>query len=143
MKTIICLLLLMALVAACGSGPDGIASTDSSFKTVVPKTPFVNAEKYVGTLPCDDCEGIDVSLQLNRNKTYILNAVYRYASADSSSNSTKDTGSWSQSNDTIYLRSGRIDVGRYIKTDTGLIQLGGDGNRITGPLAAMYILHKK
>jgi uncharacterized lipoprotein NlpE involved in copper resistance len=143
MKTIICLLLLTALVAACGPGPDGIASTDSSFKTVVPKTPFVNAEKYVGTLPCDDCEGIDVSLQLNRNKTYILNAVYRYTSADSSSNSTKDTGSWSQGNDTIYLRSGRTEVGKYIKTGTALIKLDDDGNRITGPLANMYILHKK
>ena len=50
-------------IASCNSNKNGIASTDSSYKTVVPKTPVINAENYVGTLPCADCEGIDVSLQ--------------------------------------------------------------------------------
>jgi len=143
MNKIICALFLTALFTACDSGPQGIASTDSSFKTVVPNTPFVNAAEYVGTLPCADCAGIDVSLQLNKNKTYILNAVYRFASADSSSNSNKETGTWSEGNDTIYLANTNAAVARYIKTDTGLLQLDGSGNRITGPLAAMYMLHKK
>src|SRR6478609_11567996 len=142
MKKIICALFLIALFIACDSGPEGIASTDSSFKTVVPNTPFVNAEEYVGTLPCADCEGIDVSLQLNKNKTYILNSVYRFASADSSNN-TKETGKWSLGNDTIYLDNSRATITRYIKTGTGLIQLDGSGNQVTGPLASMYILHKK
>ena len=143
MKKINYALFLMTLLTACNPGPGGIASTDSSFRTVVPNTPFVNAEEYVGTLPCADCEGIDVSLQLNKNKTYILNSVSRFASADSSSNSTKETGTWSQGNDTIYLTNAKTSVVKYIKTDAALIQLDGEGNRVTGPLAAMYILHKK
>lgn len=143
MKKILCALLLMAFFTACNPGPEGIASTDSSFKTVVPKTPFVNAEKYVGTLPCADCEGIDIALQLNNNKTYILNAVYKFNSTDSSVRSFKDTGSWSLGNDTVYLANTRNGVMRYIKTDTAMIQLDGNGTRITGPLASMYILHKK
>lgn len=143
MKNIICALFLIALFTACSSGPEGIASTDSSFKTVVPNTPFVNAEKYVGTLPCADCDGIDVSLQLNKNKTYILNSVYKLSNVDSSIRTTKDTGSWNQGNDTVYLTNAKTGSIRYIKSGAELIQLDGSGNRITGPLASMYILHKK
>lgn len=144
MKNSSCGLVLLAMLTACNSGSEGIAATDSPFKTVVPKTPFINAEEYVGTLPCADCEGIDVALQLNRNKTYILNSVYKLGSKDSSMRRFKDTGSWNLGNDTVYLTNSRAGVViRYIKTDTALIQLDGGGNRITGPLAAMYVLHKK
>jgi hypothetical protein len=39
-------LLLAILLASCNSNENGIAATDSSYKTVVPQTPFVNAENY-------------------------------------------------------------------------------------------------
>ena len=54
-----------------------LLQTDSAFKTVVPKTPVINAENYIGTLPCADCEGIDVTLQLNNDSSYIMNSVYK------------------------------------------------------------------
>jgi uncharacterized lipoprotein NlpE involved in copper resistance len=131
------------LIVACNSASDGIASTDSAFKTVVPQTPFINAENYVGTLPCADCEGIDVSLQLNKDSGYIMNSVYKGSRLDSSNNSFKDTGSWSlHGTDTVYLSAKGNSV-KYIKTDSTLTQLDGNGNIITGPLANMFILHKK
>jgi uncharacterized lipoprotein NlpE involved in copper resistance len=135
---------LLGLLAACDSNSSPIASTDSAYKTVVPNTPVINAEKYIGTLPCADCEGIDVSLQLNKNSDYIMNYVYKGNHADSTNNSYKETGVWSiHGNDTIYLTASKGGVTKYFKSDTALIQLDGDGNRITGPLAENYILHKR
>jgi uncharacterized lipoprotein NlpE involved in copper resistance len=137
-------LLLAILLASCNSNENGIAATDSSYKTVVPKTPFVNAENYTGTLPCADCEGIAVSLQLNHDSTFIMNAVYKGSRVDSLNNHLNEMGSWRlHEPDTLYLVDANRRLTKYIKTDTALIQLDGDGNRITGPLADMFVLHKK
>ncbi len=141
---IVYMICLSALLAACDSSSSPIASTDSAYKTVVPNTPVIDAEKYVGTLPCADCEGIDVSLQLNKDSDYILNYVYKGNNVDSTNSGYKDTGNWSiHGNDTLYLTSSKGGVTKYIKSGTDLVQLDGTGARITGPLADNYILHKK
>ena len=140
----VCSILFFILITACNSSSDNIASTDSSYKTVVPETPLVNAENYVGTLPCADCEGIDVSLQLNRDSTFIINSVYKGSRVDSANNHFNEMGSWRLNGaDTLYLVSANRHLTKYIKTDTALIQLDGDGELITGPLASMFVLHKK
>jgi uncharacterized lipoprotein NlpE involved in copper resistance len=134
---------LFGLFAACNSTSDKTASTDSSLNTVTREASVTDAEDYVGTLPCADCEGIDVSLQLNRDSSYFMNSVYKGSRVDSTHNSFKDTGTWRMHGvDTLYLLKDRQST-KYIKTDSTLIQLDGDGNRITGPLADMFILHKK
>ena len=131
------------LIESCNSASDGIASTDSAFKTVVPQTPFTNAENYVGTFPCADCEGIDVSLQLNKDSSYIMNSVYKGNRDDSSNSSFKDTGSWSlHGPDTLYLFT-KGNTLKYIKAGSSLTQLDANGNIITGSSANMFILHKK
>ncbi|MFT4154926.1 copper resistance protein NlpE [Parafilimonas sp.] len=139
-----CFILSASLLAACGSGSDQVAAGGSAFKTEVPKELMTNAEEYTGSLPCADCEGIDVSLQLNKNgNSYIMTSVYRGSRVDSSNNTFKDTGTWNiHGADTLYLTSEGNSV-KYIKSDTALIQLDGSGNRITGPLADKFILHKK
>ena len=137
-------ILSISMLAACGSGSDQIAANDSAFKTEVPKAFVINAEEYTGSLPCADCEGIDVSLQLNKHdSSYIMTSVYKGSRVDSSNNTFKDTGTWNiHGVDTLYLLHGSNSV-KYIKTDTALIQLDGSGNRISGPLADKFILHKK
>jgi len=139
-----CIIFLVTLIASCNPNKNGIASTDSSYKTVVPETPVVNAENYVGTLPCADCEGIDVSLQLNRDSTFILNSVYKGSRIDSLNSHYNMMGGWRlHKPDTLYLADANGQLTKYIKTDSTLIQLDGDGKIITGPLASMFILHKK
>ena len=134
---------LTGTVAACNSKPYGIASTDSSHKTVVPETALADTQNYAGTLPCGDCEGIDVSLQLNKDSSYIMNSVYKGSRVDNNHNSFKDTGTWNMhGTDTLILLQKRSTT-KYIKTDSTLTQLDGDGNRITGQLAGYFILHKK
>ncbi len=135
---------LIGLLSACNSSSDGVAATDSAFKTVVPETIIIDAEEYVGRLPCADCEGIDVSLQLNKNdNSYIMNSVYKGSRVDSSNNSFKDTGTWRMGGADTLILSNKNNPVKYIKTDSTLTQLDGDGNVITGPLANMFILHKK
>ena len=137
-------LLMIFILASCNSNKNGIALTDSSYKIEVPKTPVVNTENYVGTLPCADCEGIAVSLQLNRDSTFIMNSVYRGSRVDSLNNHINEMGSWRlHEPDTLYLVDANRHLTKYIKTDTALIQLDGDGKIITGPLASMFVLHKK
>ncbi len=136
--------LLLIIFTSCNSNKNGIASTDSAFKTVVPQTALVNAENYVGTLPCADCEGIDVSLQLNNDSSFIMDSFYKGTRGDSTNNHLKETGTWSiHTDDTLYLVNEKQHITKYIKTDSILTQLDGDGKIITGNLAAMFILHKK
>ena len=135
---------LIALIVSCNSNKNGIASTDSSYKTVVPQTPVLSAENYIGSLPCADCEGIDVSLQLNSDSTFIMNSVYKGSRVDSANNHYNMMGLWRLHNpDTLYLTDANRHLTKYIKTDTALIQLDDDGKIITGPLASMFVLHKK
>ena len=138
------LFLLLIIFTSCSSNENGIASTDSSYKTEVSKTPVVNAENYAGMLPCADCEDIAVSLQLNRDSTFIMNSVYKGSRVDSLNNHFNEMGSWRlHEPDTLYLVDANRHLTKYIKTDTALIQLDGDGKIITGPLASMFVLHKK
>ena len=142
MKFVYLILLMFVVIASCDTNSSPIAANDSAFKTEVPKTPVIKAENYAGTLPCADCEGIDVTLQLKSDSDYVMNSVYKGNRVDSSNNHFVDNGTWSVNGDTIIL-SAKGSITKYIKTDTALIQLDGDGKRITGQLADMYVLHKK
>lgn len=141
---LICTILFLGLMTACNSSSDNIISTDSNYKTVVPQTSVINAKNYAGTLPCADCEGIDVSLQLSSDSSYLMNSVYKGSRVNSANNHLKETGKWSMhGTDTLYLSNVNNHSTKYIKTNITLTQLDGDGNVITGPLAAMFVLHKK
>jgi copper homeostasis protein (lipoprotein) len=131
------------IFVACNSGNTGDASSDSLTDEGTLKPPVATAEAYFGTLPCADCEGIDVSIQLGSDSTFISNSVYKGSRVDSLHNKFELTGRWSLHEDTLYLTDTRQLITKYIKTDTALIQLGNDGKLITGPLASMFVLHKK
>ena len=131
------------LIASCDSNPSPIAANDSAYKTEVPITPVIDAENYVGTLPCADCEGIDVSLKLNHDSSYIMNSVYKGSRVDSSNNHFIDSGKWSLHGADTLILSGKNHSTKYIKTESALTQLDGNGELITGPLANMFVLHKK
>lgn len=138
------LFFLIAIVSftACNSDNAGSASSDSATKTGSLMTPVTTAEHYSGTIPCADCEGIDVSIQLNSDSTFIINSVYKGSRVDSLNNKYKLIGLWRMYGDTLNLTDANGVHTKYIKTDTALIQLGNDGKLITGPLASMYVLHK-
>ena len=135
-------ILVLVFIASCDSNPSPIAANDSAFKTEVPRTPVIKAENYVGTLSCADCDGIDVTLQLKSDSSYIMNSVYKGSSVDSSNSHIVDNGTWSANGDTIIL-SAKGSSTKYIKTNTGLIQLDAKGQRIAGASPGDFVLHKK
>ncbi|MEP6683466.1 MAG: copper resistance protein NlpE [Parafilimonas sp.] len=135
-------ILIMFFIVSCDSNPSPIAANDSAYKTEVPRTPVIDAENYVGTLPCADCEGIDVTLQLKNDSSYIMNSVYKGSRVDSSNNHIVDNGTWSMNGDTLILLTENNSI-KYIKSGSTLTQLDGNGKIITGPLADDFVLHKK
>lgn len=93
---------------------------------------------YTGIMPCADCEGIETTLQLMKDKTYTLTRNYHGKSIEPVTSS--GTFSWDASGANIQL-SGE-DPGKYKVGENQLMQLDKDGNRITGELASKYMLTK-
>lgn len=141
MKQLFFLIAVICFVA-CNSNKNGVTSTDGADNAGTLQSPVATAEHYSGTIPCADCEGIDVSIQLNSDSTFIINTLYKGSRADSLNNKYKLIGLWRLYGDTLNLTDANGVHTKYIKTDTALIQLGNDGKLITGHLASMYVLHK-
>lgn len=95
------------------------------------------AGTYQGTLPCADCPGIRYAITLNDDNTYLLKT--RYLEKDDSVFTDSGTFRWDESGSRITLsdRGEQFQVG-----ENRLFHLDMEGNRITGNLAAHYILEK-
>lgn len=135
------------MLVACGnqqSSEDKPAVVDSVIADTVVAAPPVTAATYAGTLPCADCAGIQTELTLRSDSTWSMHIIYDKRPAKGpGSNEFNETGKWMMhGNDTLHLM-GRTDApSMYIKTDSSLIQLGMDGKKIEGKLAAKYVLKK-
>src|SRR5690606_25762729 len=96
---------------------------------------------YRGLLPCADCEGILMELELHTDLTYELS--YQYQGASPEVITEKGVFEWNDAGSKITLIGKNQDVHRrYQVGENQLFSLDGDGNRITGELAEMFILKK-
>ena len=97
---------------------------------------------YVGTIPCADCEGIEVIIILGDDNTYSMN--YRYlGKEDSEDGYANFSGSftWSKDGSTVIFSDKTRPY--YFKVgENTLTQLDMNGCPITGNLADMYVLTK-
>jgi uncharacterized lipoprotein NlpE involved in copper resistance len=95
---------------------------------------------YAGIIPCADCEGISVQIQVE-DSTYVVN--YSYLGKKKANNvqwSGKFT--WDESGSVIKLDDKNLPP--YYKVgENKLTQLDMEGNVIDGQHADMYILHKQ
>lgn len=92
---------------------------------------------YQGTTPCADCEGIQTTVQL-MDSTYKTTLVYQ----GKSTKAFEQAGSWKWLNgSTIELQDAKNPV-KYFVGENKLIQLDASGNKVTGDLAAKYVLAK-
>ena len=97
---------------------------------------------YRGLLPCADCEGILMELELHSDLTYELSSQYQGATNEIFKE--KGTFKWNDAGSKITLLGDENDAHRqYQVGENMLFSLDGDGNRITGDLAEMFILRKK
>lgn len=96
---------------------------------------------YSGTLPCADCDGIETTLKLNNDLTYILTTEYK---GKDNAKAETSKGSFTWKGNTIKLGgiSGSDRPSQYKVEENRIRQLDMDGNIITGALENKYILSK-
>ncbi len=95
---------------------------------------------YTGVVPCDDCEGIEMSITLHEDGTYLLKSK----SLGKDDQVAKHSGSftWDEAGGKIQLQGLAEGPDRYLVGENVLYQLDEQGNRITGDMAARYALMK-
>lgn len=122
----------------------GTADSLTADSAAVIAAPVVTAEHYFGVIPCADCTGIETEIDLKSDNTYLVHSIYLgRKSTGPGSNEFSETGTWMlHGADTIHLAGRKNAPSMYIRTDTSLIQLDMEGNRIKGKLADKYILKK-
>ena len=97
--------------------------------------------EYKGSLPCADCEAIKTKLILNKDKTFELSSKYEGAKNTEQKLKSKGSFTFDTKNPSIILlgapENKKIFIGEnYVQF------LDEDGNKITGPMADLYILKK-
>lgn len=102
---------------------------------------------YSGVTPCASCSGIDTTLTLKLDNTYVL--VTRYLDDENEAKKiVTEAGSfkWNSEGNTISLMgdaSRKDDPKQYQLGENQLLMLDMQGNRITGSLAELYRLAKQ
>ncbi|MGV3640103.1 MAG: copper resistance protein NlpE [Adhaeribacter sp.] len=97
--------------------------------------------RYKGLLPCADCEGIEMEIELKKDNTYVAKSRYR---GRPNPNEFSYTGkfTWDASGSGIRLE-GLEDGPTYFQVGEGhMTQLDSQGKKISGQHADKYILRK-
>ena len=95
---------------------------------------------YQGVLPCTDCEGIQTSITLHQDKSYVMET--KYLGKDEQAFTSQGNFSWNKTGNTITLSNIEDAPSQYFVGENILIQLDMNGNKITGDLAEKYVLEK-
>jgi uncharacterized lipoprotein NlpE involved in copper resistance len=103
------------------AGHENSAASNSQFRGV-----------FYGYLPCDDCDGIKMTLSLKQNNNYLL--VIQPARESNREYFEKGKYDWNEQNGTLLLTSRKESkIRRYRIEDAGaLVQLNPDGSRVSG-----------
>ena len=98
---------------------------------------------YTGSLPCADCEGIQITLQIEHNLSYILRR--KYIGKSDSVYASGGTFRWNEEGNKITLISPEKDPTHttYFVGENTLTQLDANGEKIQGALGEKYILRKR
>jgi len=97
---------------------------------------------YTGTLPCADCEGINVNLQIAANLSYTLRSKY-LGKSDSVYTSGGTFRCHEEGNKLTLMPSDKAATqSTYFVGENTLTQLDANAQKITGALAEKYILRK-
>ena len=98
------------------------------------------AGEYKGTLPCADCEGIDIKITLTKDKSYVKQT--KYLGKDGRVFEEKGYYTWNSDGNTITLSGIKNAPNQYFVGENELIQLDMQRNQIIGDLADKYVLRK-
>jgi hypothetical protein len=125
------------------SPPIGESSLAQKTPPASANTSFSWVGAYEGVLPCGHCEGIEIWLTLAEGGTFELKTNYLGLN-DAREEQFTGKISWGQKDSTQVQLLGMIGdmPGRYLLQENGLLHLDADGQKITGPQAARYLLKR-
>lgn len=112
-----------------------IIACNNSKKTHDPQREYLG--EYKGTIPCADCPGIQIEVELKSDNTFEIEMDY--VDRDSK---TKEEGTYEEI-DGIVTCTGRYGKSYFLVGDKTLTMLDGEKKVITGSLAPMYVLKKE
>ena len=95
---------------------------------------------YVGTLPCADCEGIETTIILNKDKTFERTSVYK--GKEGGNFNDKGNFSWDKDGRVITLEV-KDENPSYQVREGSIVLLNQEGDVNTGELADLYVLKKQ
>lgn len=96
--------------------------------------------EYKGTLPCADCEGIQTTIKLNKDKSYVKQTMY--LGKDGKVFEEKGLFTWNSEGNTITLSGIKNTPNQYFVGENKLTQLDMAGKKVIGNLAEKYVLYK-
>jgi copper homeostasis protein (lipoprotein) len=98
---------------------------------------------YRGILPCADCDGLLMEIQLSSDETFMLSRRY-LGKADDASFKTEGTFRWDESGGriTLYENNQPVNTEQFLVGENKLIKLDSDGKPITGDLSSFYVLNR-
>lgn len=97
---------------------------------------------YKGVVPCADCEGIETTLVLNPDNTYVLQTLY-LGKGDPTVREKTGSFTWAADGLTITLSGIENAPTQYRVGENQITQLDMAGQMVTGDLAAKYVLAKQ
>ena len=144
MKNKLNLLLLLLIIFNCKN-----QQNDTSKKNSVPASiDSHNSQnsldywgKYMGTIPCGDCEGIKISLTLNKDQTY--KRSIQYIGKEDSVTINEGKFSWSKDGKNIVIVFNDKEKQIYKIGENMILHLDKLGNIIEGALSENYKLTKE
>ena len=146
-KSLCCIALLALFTTACSEAPKEETAVDiTQVQTDAAKTVPVGdtsqnsldwAGSYEGVLPCASCEGIQTLITLQSDNSFVQETVY--LGKDEKILKLMGKAAWDEKGQKITLEDGT----QYLVGENQLIMLDTQGQRITGDLAANYVLKKK
>lgn len=101
-----------------------------------PNAPSPVAAVYSGTLPCESCAELAVTLTLRSDSTFQKNNNYMGGSGVTGGTAKADTGIWMMRGDTLMLAS-KMTNEKYVKNGLQLTLVDG---KTKGKKAGSYIL---
>ena len=93
---------------------------------------------YFGTLPCEDCDGIETLLSLNADVDRTFTLEERPTGKN---RNTKMDGTWTVDGDVVILNSESGST-KYQVTDKGVVSFDSNGNKRDEASAKKYLLRK-
>ncbi|MGE6382294.1 copper resistance protein NlpE [Shewanella baltica] len=146
-KSLCCIALLALFTTACSEATKEKTAVDTTqVQTEAAKTVPVGdtsqnsldwAGSYEGVLPCASCEGIQTLITLQSDNSFVQETVY--LGKDEKILKLMGKAAWDEKGQKITLEDGT----QYLVGENQLIMLDTQGQRITGDLAANYVLKKK